>query len=182
MISTFGERLIVPLFSAVLQQAGIRAEAFDARGLIVTNEEADFARVDFVATKKQCRALRRAVREGTVPVVTGYICSTPDGITTTLGRGGSDYSASVLGFALDADEIQIWTDVDGVMTADPRIVPGARVLSQVSYKEAAEMAYFGRPGAASENDGARIRSRHSHSNQEHIRSVQRGHAGFSGIA
>ncbi len=146
LISSFGERLVVPVFSTLLQQAGVPAEAFDARGLIVTKEEADFALVDFVETKKKCQTLTDALRMGTVPVVTGYICSTPDGITTTLGRGGSDYSASVLGFALDADEIQIWTDVDGVMTADPRIVPGARVLSQISYKEAAEMSYFGAKG------------------------------------
>jgi aspartate kinase len=80
---------------------------------------------------------------GRVPVVTGFICSTPEGITTTLGRGGSDYSASIIGSCLKAEEIQIWTDVNGVMTADPRIVPGARVLERVSYKEAAEMSYFG---------------------------------------
>ncbi len=143
LISSFEERLVVPIFSAFLQQEGVRAEAFDARGLVVTKEEADFAQVDFVETKKKCQALINPLRAGSVPVVTGFICATPEGITTTLGRGGSDYSASVLGFALDADEIQIWTDVDGVMTADPRIVPGARVLSQISYKEAAEMSYFG---------------------------------------
>ncbi len=76
-------------------------------------------------------------------MVTGFICSTPAGVTTTLGRGGSDYSASIIGSCIKADEIQIWTDVNGVMTADPRIVPEARVLDRVSYKEAAEMSYFG---------------------------------------
>ncbi len=143
LISSFGERLIVPVFSAYLGQEGILSEAFDARGLIVTTEEADFAQVDFVQTKKQCQTLTTAIQGGAVPVVTGYICSTADGITTTLGRGGSDYTASILGFALDVEEIQIWTDVDGVMTADPRIVPHARALSRISYKEAAEMSYFG---------------------------------------
>src|SRR5438046_9756178 len=83
------------------------------------------------------------VKTGIVPVVTGFICATPAGITTTLGRGGSDYSASIIGGCIKADEIQIWTDVNGVMTADPRIVPDARVLDRVSYKEAAEMSYFG---------------------------------------
>jgi aspartate kinase len=82
-------------------------------------------------------------KSGVVPVVTGFICSTPAGISTTLGRGGSDYSASIIGSCVKAEEIQIWTDVNGVMTADPRIVPEARVLDRVSYKEAAEMSYFG---------------------------------------
>src|SRR5205823_4139867 len=82
-------------------------------------------------------------KSGVVPVVTGFICATPAGITTTLGRGGSDYSASIIGSSIKAEEIQIWTDVNGVMTADPRIVPDARVLDRVSYKEAGEMSYFG---------------------------------------
>src|SRR5438445_5976170 len=83
------------------------------------------------------------VKTGIVPVVTGFICSTPAGVTTTLGRGGSDYSASIIGSSIRANEIQIWTDVNGVMTADPRIVADARVLDRVSYREAAEMSYFG---------------------------------------
>ena len=81
--------------------------------------------------------------EGTLPVVTGFVGATPQGVPTVLGRGGSDYTAGILGAALDADEVQIWTDVDGVMTADPRIVKDACSLAELSYSEAAELAYFG---------------------------------------
>ncbi len=77
------------------------------------------------------------------PVITGFIGATPEGVPTTLGRGGSDYSGAIVGAVLDADEIQIWTDVNGVMTADPRIVPNARSLNQLSYEEVAELAYYG---------------------------------------
>jgi aspartate kinase len=80
---------------------------------------------------------------GTIPVVTGFIGATVEGVLTTLGRGGSDYSATILGAALDADEIIIWTDVDGVLTADPRLVPDARTIPEISYREATELAYFG---------------------------------------
>src|SRR5262245_59678938 len=83
------------------------------------------------------------VKSGIVPVVTGFICSTPAGVTTTLGRGGSDFSASIIRSCVKADEIQIWTDVNGVMTADQRIVPDARVLERVCYKEGAQRSYFG---------------------------------------
>ena len=81
--------------------------------------------------------------KGLIPVVTGFVAATPGGVPTVLGRGGSDYSAAILGAALDADEIQIWTDVDGVLTADPRIVKEARPLAELTYAEAAELAYFG---------------------------------------
>ena len=87
--------------------------------------------------------LNPLIEEGTVPVVTGFVASTINGHNSTLGRGGSDYSASILGYALDCDEIWIWTDVDGIMTTDPRIEPGARKIEILSYNEAAEMAYFG---------------------------------------
>ena len=143
LVGSFGERLIVPIFAAYLNQIDVQAEAVDARRLIVTKDEADFALVDFDETKLRCREVVEIVGRGVVPILTGFICATPEGITTTLGRGGSDYSASVVGYSVNADEIQIWTDVDGVMTADPRIVSSARVLRQISYKEAAEMSYFG---------------------------------------
>jgi aspartate kinase len=84
--------------------------------------------------------------QGIVPVVTGFIGATPDGVTTTLGRGGSDYSATILGSALNADEIVIWTDVDGLMTADPKVEPRAQTIGIISYDEAVEMAYFGAKG------------------------------------
>lgn len=143
LISSFGERLIVPIFARYLSTLGQEAEPVDAREIIVTGEESEYLLVDFDKTRKGCEKLTRIVRNGVVPVVTGFICSTADGITTTLGRGGSDYSASIIGSCVKAEEIQIWTDVSGVMTADPRIVPQARVLDRVSYKEAAEMSYFG---------------------------------------
>jgi aspartate kinase len=143
LISSFGERLIVPMFARCLNSLGLNAEPVDARELIITSEESEFMLVDFDETRKRCHKLAKMVKGGVTPVVTGFICATPDGVTTTLGRGGSDYSASIIGASIKADEIQIWTDVDGVMTADPRIVPEARSLERVSYKEAAEMSYFG---------------------------------------
>ena len=143
LISSFGERLIVPMFAQYLRDLGIEAEPIDAREIIITSEDSDFLRVDFDETRKRCQKLTQMMKAGVVPVVTGFICSTPAGVTTTLGRGGSDYSASIIGSCIKAEEIQIWTDVNGVMTADPRIVPSARVLERVSYKEAAEMSYFG---------------------------------------
>ena len=143
LISSFGERLIVPVFAQYLTTLGQEAAPIDAREFVITSEESDFLLVDFEETRKRCQKLIKLAKAGTIPVVTGFICSTPAGVTTTLGRGGSDYTASIIGSCIKADEIQIWTDVSGVMTADPRIVPEARVLDRVSYKEAAEMSYFG---------------------------------------
>src|SRR5260221_4808142 len=94
-------------------------------------------------TRERCEAcLRPMLKENIVPVATGFIGATREGALTTLGRGGSDYSATILGAALDADEVIIWTDVDGVLTADPRLVPDARTIPEISYREAAELAYF----------------------------------------
>src|SRR5262245_25188804 len=143
LISSFGERLIVPILAEYLKSMGMKAEPVDAREIIITSDVTDFLQVDFDETRKRCAKLTAMAEAGVVPVVTGFICSTPAGVTTTLGRGGSDYSASIIGGCIKAEEIQIWTDVNGVMTADPRMVPGARVLEHVSYKEAAEMSYFG---------------------------------------
>jgi aspartate kinase len=143
LISSFGERLMVPLFAHYLQTLGMQAEPIDARELILTSDEADFMLVDFAETRRRCERLSRLAAGGVVPVVTGFICASPEGVTRTLGRGSSDYSATIVGSCVKASEIQIWTDVDGVMTADPRIVPEARVLERVSYREAAEMSYFG---------------------------------------
>src|SRR4029077_13219480 len=83
------------------------------------------------------------LKAGQVPIITGFIGATAEGVLTTLGRGGSDYSATILGAALDADEIIIWTDVEGVLTADPRLISEARTIPEISYREAAELAYFG---------------------------------------
>ena len=89
------------------------------------------------------RSWFRCSTAGGVPVVTGFIGATADGVVTTLGRGGSDYCGAILGAAIDADEVWIYTDVDGVMTADPRVVPGVRTLDTLSYREMSELAYFG---------------------------------------
>ena len=95
-------------------------------------------------TRERCQSrLRPLLERGIVPVVTGFIGATPEGVLTTLGRGGSDYSATILAAALDAEEVVIWTDVDGLQTVDPRLVPGGRTIAEISYREAAELAYFG---------------------------------------
>ena len=144
LISSFGERLSAPLVAAALRHLGIAAEAFDARQYIKTNERYTEAEVEFDETNRLIsNALIPAVESGTVPVVTGFVGSTPEGVTTTLGRGASDYTASIVASAVHAAEIWIWTDVDGAMSADPRIVNEARVIEKITYHEAAEMSYFG---------------------------------------
>ncbi len=148
VISGLGERLMAPILAAAMRARGLDAEAFDAGAadgaLIVTDDNYASAAPDMDATRRATRSrLLPLLEKGVVPVVTGFVAATPDGVPTVLGRGGSDYSAAILGAALDADEIQIWTDVDGVLTADPRIVKGARPLAELTYGEAAELAYFG---------------------------------------
>jgi aspartate kinase len=112
--------------------------------LIVTNTNFQNAHPDFEATtEKTRRVLNPLLGAGLVPITTGFIGATPGGVLTTLGRGGSDYSAAILGAVLPADDVWIWTDVDGVMTTDPRIVPEARTLHEITYSEVAEIAYYG---------------------------------------
>jgi aspartate kinase len=143
-ISGLGERLSAPLVAGALAELGVRSEAVDATECIVTEAYHGAAEPLKEATGERSEArLRPLLKEGIVPVVTGFIGATPEGVRTTLGRGGSDYSATILGAALHADEIIIWTDVDGVLTADPRLVPEARTIPEISYREAAELAYFG---------------------------------------
>lgn len=144
LLLSFGERLSAPLVAAHLDAAGRRAEAVDARRIVVTDARHEAGQVDPEATRARARrVLDPMVASGVTPVVTGFLGATPDGTTTLLGRGGSDYSAALLGRCLDATEVWIWTDVDGILTADPRIVPDARTLERVTYREAAEMSYFG---------------------------------------
>lgn len=144
VLVSFGERLSVPLVAEELRIAGLDAYGVDARNLVRTDDRHEEAAVDMEITSKRCRArLSRPIAAGRVPVITGFIGSTADGITTTLGRSGSDYSAAIIGACLDADEVWIWTDVDGILTADPRLVSEARTLTRVTYREAAEMSYFG---------------------------------------
>jgi bifunctional aspartokinase / homoserine dehydrogenase 1 len=138
-----GERLAAPLVAAAFRAAGRDAVALDARAFIRTDDDFGEATVDMVATRALVREAFGDVPEDAIPVVTGFIASTEDGVTTTLGRSGSDYTATLLGAALDAGEVVIWTDVDGVLSADPRLVPEAFTLPELSYREAAELAHFG---------------------------------------
>jgi len=143
-VSSLGERLLVPILAAALRERGARAEAVEATELILTNGQHGAAEPLMEETRKATRArLLPLLADGVTPVVTGFIGATREGVITTLGRGGSDYSAAILGACLDAEEVWIWTDVDGVMTADPRVVPDARTLPEISYTEAAELSYFG---------------------------------------
>jgi len=143
-ISSLGERLSAPLLAAVLDESGLPSQCVDATELIVTDSYHGGAEpwMDLTRDRSVAR-LQPLIQQGVVPVVTGFIGATEDGVLTTLGRGGSDYSATILGTALDADEVIIWTDVDGLLTADPRLVPDACLISEISYREAAELAYFG---------------------------------------
>ena len=143
-ISGTGEMLTAPLLSAAIAARGRASQPVDATELIVTTDQFGGAEPLMEETRaKTQERLNESIAAGEVPVVTGFIAATADGVLTTLGRGGSDYSASIVGAALDADEIWIWTDVDGVMTANPSEVPGARTLSEISYSEASELAYYG---------------------------------------
>jgi len=139
-----GERLAALLVSEYLNTVGIRAIAVNASEVVVTDAVFNNASPILEATKQKAEAaLIPLLKEGAVPVVTGFNGATLDGRPTTLGRGGSDFSASILAGVLGAKELWIWTDVDGIMTADPRLVPGARVLQEITYAEAAELAYAG---------------------------------------
>ncbi len=143
-IASYGERLSASLVAAALTGAGMAGRYVDSRHCLTTDATHGRANPLLPVTIQRTRAaLTPLLEDGLVPVLAGYIAATADGITTTLGRGGSDYSAALVGAALDAHEIQIWTDVSGVLTADPRVVPGARTVSSLSYAEAAELAYFG---------------------------------------
>jgi bifunctional aspartokinase / homoserine dehydrogenase 1 len=143
-ISSLGERLSAPLVAGAVRELGLKSEAVDATDVIVTDTYHGGAEPLMEATREECEtSLRPMLDGGIVPVITGFIGATTEGILTTLGRGGSDYSATILGAAMNADEVIIWTDVDGVLTADPRLVPDARTIPEISYREAAELAYFG---------------------------------------
>ncbi len=143
-IASFGERMSSVLIAATLEDRGIPAHAVPADRLIVTDSVFGSASPLLDRTSERARSVLEPLFHARImPVVTGFFGADEQGLTTTLGRGGSDYSAAILGYALDADEVQIWTDVDGVLTADPRIVPDARMLDRISYAEATELAYFG---------------------------------------
>ena len=143
-VASLGERLSVRILAAAVAEAGLPAQVVEATRLIVTDSAFQNALPDMPATARRTRQeLEPLLAQKIIPVVTGFIGATPGGLVTTLGRGGSDFTASILGVALCADEVWIWTDVDGVMTADPRLVSAARTLPVLSYREVAEMAHFG---------------------------------------
>lgn len=143
-ISGMGEQMSVRILAAYLRELGYESEAIDATELILTDGNFQNAAPQSVATRARTTARLQPLLDGdAIPVVTGFIGATADGVTTTLGRGGSDYSAAILGQALDADEVWIWTDVDGVMSADPRLVPGAVSIPTLSFREVSELAYYG---------------------------------------
>ncbi len=143
-ITSLGERFNARIVAAVLRGQGLRSEAVDATELIVTDDNYQNAAPLMDKTRERVAArLVPLMDAGVVPVVTGFIGATEQGVTTTIGRGGSDYTAAILGDCTDADEVWTWTDVDGVMTANPRIVPDARVIPTLSYSEVSELAYFG---------------------------------------
>ncbi len=144
LIICFGERLSLYLVAAALQRHGIATEAIKASELIVTDDTFGNAQPLFPdSCKKITPKLQRLIKNNVTPVITGYMGATAEGIVTTLGRGGSDYSATIIGHCIEAEEVWIWTDVDGVMTADPRDIKGAKTVKDLSYDEAAELSYFG---------------------------------------
>lgn len=143
-ISGLGERLCAPLVAAALAESGVASEAIEATELVVTDSYHGGAEPWLEPTRERCQVRVAPLFErGIIPVVTGFIGANEDGVLTTLGRGGSDYSATILGAALDADEVVIWSDVAGLLTADPRLVAEARTIGEISYREAAELAHFG---------------------------------------
>jgi len=143
-VASLGERMSVRLLGAVAESGGVRVKVLESSEFIVTNSHFQNANPDFQATTAKTRqSLNPIFEEGRAAITTGFIGATPEGVITTLGRGGSDYSAAIIGSVLPADEVWIWTDVDGVMTADPRLVPSAKSLPEINYSEIAELAYYG---------------------------------------
>ena len=143
-IVSFGELLSSRLLAELLNHRGVSAQQVDPRHCIVTDDEYTCAAPLMTETFARTRtSLVPLLDDSVVPVIGGFVGASRHGATTTLGRGGSDYTAAILGAALGSDEIQIWTDVTGVLTADPRVVPDAQTIDRLSYSEAAELAYFG---------------------------------------
>jgi aspartate kinase len=143
-VCALGERMSVHLLAGALRSLGTPAMPIDGAEVVRTDDTFQNAAPDMAETRRLANELLGPLMaDSIVPVVTGFIGSTPEGVVTTLGRGGSDYSAAILGAALDAQEVWIYTDVDGVMTADPRVVSEVRTLETLSYREMSELAYFG---------------------------------------
>jgi aspartate kinase len=144
LIVSYGERLSSRIVAAAFQERGIHAEHVDARHVVITDSEFQKAApLDSLIEKRAQEKLLPLARDHKVPVLGGFIASNEAGVTTTLGRGGSDLTGALIGGALNAEAIEIWTDVDGIMTADPRVCPDALRVKVISFEEAAELAYFG---------------------------------------
>jgi aspartate kinase len=144
LIVSFGERLSSCIVADAFRERGIDAAHADAREIVITDSEFQKAApLDAVIEKRAAEKLAPLVARGKVPVMGGFIASNEAGVTTTLGRGGSDYTGALVGGALNAETIEIWTDVDGIMTADPRVCRDALRVKEISFEEAAELAYFG---------------------------------------
>ncbi len=143
-IASYGERLSSMIIAQAMEESSVKSMFVDAREFMITDEHyTDAAPLMPIVEERSKKLLVPLVLDGYVVVTQGFIGSNEKGITTTIGRGGSDYSASIVGSLLDAEEIQIWTDVDGVLTADPSIVNGAKRIKKMSFNEASELAYFG---------------------------------------
>ena len=144
LIVSYGERLSSRIVAAAFAELGIRAIAVDAREIVITDSTFQKAvPQDALIEKRASENLLPLINQGQVPVMGGFIAANEAGITTTLGRGGSDFTGALIGGALEAEAIEIWTDVDGIMTADPRVCPDALRVKIISFEEAAELAYFG---------------------------------------
>ncbi|MFB3888779.1 MAG: aspartate kinase [Candidatus Bathyarchaeia archaeon] len=144
-VASFGERLSAPIVWGALKDHNVETQWFTGKeaGIVTDSNFGEAEPLMNFTTHLIRERLEPLVEKSVIPVVTGFIAADQDGIVTTIGRGGSDYTATILGVALQADEVWIWTDVDGIMTTDPKTVPSARKLPQLSYQEAAEMAIFG---------------------------------------
>jgi aspartate kinase len=142
-ISSYGERLSSYIVTLGFRHFGMAAEHVDSRDVVITDKRHTQAAPNFPETYARLKKTIPPLGAHSVVVMGGFIASTEDGVTTTLGRGGSDYTAAIVGAGIDAEEIQIWTDVDGMLTADPTILPGGHRVKTISFAEAAELAYFG---------------------------------------
>ena len=144
LIVSYGERVSSRMIAAAFSERGMDATHVDARNVVLTDSQFQKAvPIDAAIEKRANEKIRPLLDEGKVPVMGGFIASNEAGITTTLGRGGSDFTGALIGGALAADAIEIWTDVDGIMSADPRVCPDALRVKIISFEEAAELAYFG---------------------------------------
>jgi len=144
-VASFGERLSAPIVWGAIRDQKAETQFFTGKeaGIVTDSNFGEAEPLMNFTTHLIRERVGPLFEKGIIPVVTGFIAANQDGVTTTVGRGGSDYTATILGSALGADEVWIWTDVEGIMTADPKIVPSAKMLPELSYQEAAEMAIFG---------------------------------------